>query len=150
MSHPQALRIPFQEFGFFTQPCRELSLPTPSHTHILEENLLMTCKSPKNSLPLHPIYNNDNNDLILFPMSKYSLKEKEGTIINQVREDFFDLFDCTKLIGNIDFAVAIPQNQIVKYDETEYGGEAYTEEQEFIIVKENDGKWKVSKFKLPY
>lgn len=53
-------------------------------------------------------------------MSKYSLKEKEGTIINQVREDFFDLFDCTKLIGNIDFAVAIPQNQIVKYDETEY------------------------------
>lgn len=120
MSHPQTLRIPFQEFGFFTQPCRELSLPTPSHTHILEENLLMTCKSPKNSLPLHPIYNNDNNDLILFPMSKYSLKEKEGTIINQVREDFFDLFDCTKLIGNIDFAVAIPQNQIVKYDETEY------------------------------
>lgn len=120
MSHPQALRIPFQEFGFFTQPCRELSLPTPLHTHILEENLLMTCKSPKNSLPLHPIYNNDNNDLILFPMSKYSLKEKEGTIINQVREDFFDLFDCTKLIGNIDFAVAIPQNQIVKYDETEY------------------------------
>ena len=120
MSHPQALRIPFQEFGFFTLPSQELSPQTPSHTHILEESLLMTCKSPKNSLPLHPIYNNDNNDLILFPMSKYSLKEKEGTIINQVREDFFDLFDCTKLIGNIDFAVAIPQNQIVKYDETEY------------------------------
>ena len=120
MSHPQALRIPFQEFGFFTLPSQELSPHTPSHTHILEESLLMTCKSPKNSLPLHPIYNNDNNDLILFPMSKYSLKEKEGTIINQVREDFFDLFDCTKLIGNIDFAVAIPQNQIVKYDETEY------------------------------
>ena len=37
-----------------------------------------------------------------------------------------------------------------KYDETEYGGETYTEEQEFIIVKEDDGKWKVSKFKLPY
>ena len=120
MSHPQALRIPFHEFGFFTQLSQESSTPTSSHTHILEENLLMTCKSPKNSLPLHPIYNNDNNDLILFPMSKYSLKEKEGTIINQVREDFFDLFDCTKLIGNIDFAVAIPQNQIVKYDETEY------------------------------
>lgn len=120
MSHPQALRIPFQEFGFFAQLSQESSAPTPLHTHILEENLLMTCKSPKNSLPLHPIYNNDNNDLILFPMSKYSLKEKEGTIINQVREDFFDLFDCTKLIGNIDFAVAIPQNQIVKYDETEY------------------------------
>ena len=120
MSHPQALRIPFQEFGFFTLPSQKLSPQTPSHTHILEESLLMTCKSPKKSLPLHPIYNNDNNDLILFPMSKYSLKEKEGTIINQVREDFFDLFDCTKLIGNIDFAVAIPQNQIVKYDETEY------------------------------
>ena len=120
MSHPQALRIPFQEFGFFTQLSQESSAQTPSHTHILEESLLMTCKSPKNSLPLHPIYNNDNNDLILFPMSKYSLKDKEGTIINQVREDFFDLFDCTKLIGNIDFAVAIPQNQIVKYDETEY------------------------------
>ena len=120
MSHPQTLRIPFQEFGFFTQLSQESSTQTSLHTHILEENLLMTCKSPKNSLPLHPIYNNDNNDLILFPMSKYSLKEKEGTIINQVREDFFDLFDCTKLIGNIDFAVAIPQNQIVKYDETEY------------------------------
>ena len=120
MSHPQALRIPFHEFGFFTQLSQESSTQTSSHTHILEENLLMTCKSPKNSLPLHPIYNTDNNDLILFPMSKYSLKEKEGTIINQVREDFFDLFDCTKLIGNIDFAVAIPQNQIVKYDETEY------------------------------
>ena len=39
----------------------------------------------------------------------YSLKDKEGTIINNVREDFFKEYDCRKLIGNIDFSVAIPQ-----------------------------------------
>ena len=52
MSHPQTLRIPFQEFGFFTLPSQELSLHPSSHTHILEENLLMTCKSHKKVVPL--------------------------------------------------------------------------------------------------
>jgi hypothetical protein len=42
-------------------------------------------------------------------MAYYSLKEKEGTIINNVREDFFKEYDCRKLIGNIDFSVAIPR-----------------------------------------
>lgn len=36
------------------------------------------------------------------------------------------------------------------YNGASFGGEAYTEEREFVIVKESDGKWKVSKFKLPY
>lgn len=54
MSHPQTLRIPFQEFGFFTHPSKESSAQTPSHHHILEENLLITCKSNKKTLPLHP------------------------------------------------------------------------------------------------
>ena len=54
MSHPQALRIPFQEFGFFTQLSQESSPKISSHTHILEENLLNICKSDENSLPLQP------------------------------------------------------------------------------------------------
>lgn len=36
------------------------------------------------------------------------------------------------------------------YNGASFGGEAYTEEREFVIVKESDGKWKVSEFKLPY
>ena len=43
-------------------------------------------------------------------MAYYSLKDKEGTIINNVREDFFKEYDCRKLIGNIDFSVAIPRD----------------------------------------
>ena len=54
MSHPQALRIPFQEFGFFTQLSQESSPQTSSHTHILEENLLISCKSHKKIVPLQP------------------------------------------------------------------------------------------------
>ena len=54
MSHPQTLRIPFQEFGFFTQLSQESSTQTSSHTHILEENLLISCKSHKKIVPLQP------------------------------------------------------------------------------------------------
>jgi len=50
----------------------------------------------------------------------YSLKDKEGTIINNVREDFFKEFDCRKLIGNIDFSVAIPQTGKELFPEIEY------------------------------
>ena len=53
-------------------------------------------------------------------MAKYSIKEKEGTIINSVREDFFSAYDCKKLIGNIDFSVAIPQEGTYKMDDVEY------------------------------
>ena len=52
MSHPQTLRIPFQEFGFFTQLSQESSPKISSHTHILEENLLNICKYHKKVLPL--------------------------------------------------------------------------------------------------
>ena len=50
----------------------------------------------------------------------YSLKDKEGTIINNVREDFFKEYDCRKLIGNIDFSVAIPKNGKELFSEVEY------------------------------
>ena len=50
----------------------------------------------------------------------YSLKDKEGTIINNVREDFFSNYDCRKLIGNIDFSVAIPQTGKELFPEIEY------------------------------
>ena len=53
-------------------------------------------------------------------MSYYSLKDKEGTIINNVREDFFKEYDCRKLIGNIDFSVAIPQTGKELFPEIEY------------------------------
>ncbi len=39
---------------------------------------------------------------------------------------------------------------IDSYNGASFGGEAYTEEREFVIVKEADGNWRVSKFKLPY
>ena len=50
----------------------------------------------------------------------YSLKDKEGTIINNVREDFFADYDCRKLIGNIDFSVAIRKEKRDLFPETEY------------------------------
>ena len=50
----------------------------------------------------------------------YSLKDQEGTIINNVREDFFKDYDCRKLIGNIDFSVAIPQTGKELFPEIEY------------------------------
>lgn len=53
-------------------------------------------------------------------MSYYSLKDKEGTIINNVREDFFKDYDCRKLIGNIDFSVAIQQTGKELFPEIEY------------------------------
>ncbi|MBO4453930.1 MAG: hypothetical protein J5761_02620 [Paludibacteraceae bacterium] len=50
----------------------------------------------------------------------YSLKDKEGTIINNVREDFFKDYDCRKLIGNIDFSVAVPQTGKELFPDIEY------------------------------
>lgn len=52
MSHPQTLRIPFQEFGFFTQLSQESSPKTSLHPQILEGNLLTSCNFQKKSLPL--------------------------------------------------------------------------------------------------
>ena len=50
----------------------------------------------------------------------YSLKDKEGTLINNIREDYFANYDCRKLIGNIDFSVAIRQNLDELFPEKEY------------------------------
>ncbi len=72
----------------------------------------------------------------------YCLNGNRGTNILYVDSEVVEIIGRDE--GEIRFKV------LDKYDETEYGGEAYTEEQEFVIVKEDDGKWKVSKFKLPY
>ena len=120
MSHPQALRIPFIEFY------HSASIQANDHIKPSAQNNfpLNTCKSDKNVLPLQAETNLMqyliDNDLIEYPMAKYSLKDKEGTIINHVREDFFDAYDCRDLIGNIDFSVAIPQEGTYKLDEMEY------------------------------
>lgn len=120
MSHPQALRIPFIEFY------HSASIQANDHIKPSARNNfpLNTCKSDKNVLPLQAQTNLMqyliDNDLIEYPMAKYSLKDKEGTIINHVREDFFDAYDCRDLIGNIDFSVAIPQEGTYKLDEMEY------------------------------
>ena len=120
MSHPQALRIPFIEFY------HSASIQANDHIKPSAQNNfpLNTCKSDKNVLPLQAETNLMqyliDNDLIEYPMAKYSLKDKEGTIINHVREDFFDAYDCRNLIGNIDFSVAIPQEGTYKLDEMEY------------------------------
>ena len=120
MSHPQALRIPFIEFY------HSASIQANDHIKPSARNNfpLNTCKSDKNVLPLQTETNLMqyliDNDLIEYPMAKYSLKDKEGTIINHVREDFFDAYDCRDLIGNIDFSVAIPQEGTYKLDEMEY------------------------------
>ncbi|MEE1070529.1 MAG: hypothetical protein U0K81_08680 [Paludibacteraceae bacterium] len=53
-------------------------------------------------------------------MSYYSIKDKEGTIINNVAAEFFADYDCRKLIGNIDFSVAIPQTGKELFPEIEY------------------------------
>ena len=50
----------------------------------------------------------------------YSLKDKEGTLINNIREDYFADYDCRKLIGNIDFSVAIRQDLDELFPEKEY------------------------------
>ena len=120
MSHPQALRIPFIEFY------HSASIQANDHIKPSARNNfpLNTCKSDKKVLPLQAETNLMqyliDNDLIEYPMAKYSLKDKEGTIINHVREDFFDAYDCRDLIGNIDFSVAIPQEGTYKLDEMEY------------------------------
>ena len=53
-------------------------------------------------------------------MAYYNLKDKEGTIINNVAAEFFPDYDCRKLIGNIDFSVAIPQTGKELFPEIEY------------------------------
>ncbi len=53
-------------------------------------------------------------------MSYYSLKAREEEIKHNVAFDFFKEYDCRKMIGNIDFSVAIPQDGKELYPEVEY------------------------------
>jgi hypothetical protein len=82
MSHQQALRIPFQEFGFFTQLSQESSPKISSHTHILEENLLISCDSQKKSLPLRDIY----SDSIFFTYNNMEVQTKENKIFAPLKD----------------------------------------------------------------
>lgn len=82
MSHPQTLRIPFQEFGFFTQLSQESSTQTSLHTRILEENLLISCDSQKKSLPLRDIY----SDSIFFTYNNMEVQTKENKIFAPLKD----------------------------------------------------------------
>jgi hypothetical protein len=42
-------------------------------------------------------------------MKYQNIKEEE--LKNTIAQDYFSLFDCAKIIGNVDFCVCIPQNQ---------------------------------------
>lgn len=53
-------------------------------------------------------------------MSYYSLKAREEEIKHNVAFDFFKDYDCRKMIGNIDFSVAIPQTGKELFPEIEY------------------------------
>lgn len=53
-------------------------------------------------------------------MSYYSLKAREEEIKHNVAYDFFKEYDCRKMIGNIDFSVAIPQTGKELFPEIEY------------------------------
>ncbi len=53
-------------------------------------------------------------------MAYYSLKDREETIKNNVAAEFYKDYDCRKLIGNIDFSVAIPQTGKELFPEIEY------------------------------
>ena len=53
-------------------------------------------------------------------MAYYSLKAREEEIKHNVAYDFFKEYDCRKMIGNIDFSVAIPQTGKELFPEIEY------------------------------
>jgi len=52
-------------------------------------------------------------------MGRYSGIRREEELKNKIAQDFFDKFDCTEVIGNIDFAVRIkrPQNSLDFHNE---------------------------------
>jgi len=52
-------------------------------------------------------------------MGRYSEIRREEELKNKIAQDFFDKFDCTEVIGNIDFAVRIkrPQNSLDFHNE---------------------------------
>ena len=99
MLHPQTLRIPFQEFGFFTQLSQESSTKTSSHTHILEENLLNICKSEENSLPLRKffldtLYFRYNNMEVQIRDNKIFAPLKDKWLVNKPEEQVRQKYIC--------------------------------------------------------
>lgn len=50
---------------------------------------------------------------------RYPINIREEELKNRVGKDFFGQYDTTKIIGNIDFCVAVPDNDSLFRDETE-------------------------------
>lgn len=95
----------------------------------------------------HKIFSNEYKDSI-----DELYKEKGGRVycLDGARGSnlFYKKSEITEITGRSEGEIRF--NAVSYYDETEYGGKEYTEESEFVIVREADGSWKVQTFKLPY
>ncbi len=78
--------------------------------------------------------------------------EKGGRVycLNGARgsDIFYEGSEITEITGRSDGEIRF--KVVSSYNGASFGGEAYTEETEFVIVRESDGAWRVSEFKLPY
>lgn len=78
--------------------------------------------------------------------------EEDGRVycLNGARgsDVFYEGSEVTEITGRSDGEIRF--SVVNSYNGSSFGGEAYTEETEFVIAREDDGKWKVSEFKLPY
>lgn len=72
----------------------------------------------------------------------YCLSGARGSAI------FYDGSEITEITGRSDGEIRF--KVVSSYNGASFGGESYTEETEFVIVRESDGAWRVSEFKLPY
>lgn len=95
----------------------------------------------------HEVFSVDYEDTLdeLFMESEgrvYCLNGARGSDI------FYEGSEVTEIEGRDDGEIRF--KVVDSYNGASFGGEAYTEEREFVIIKEDDGQWKVSVFKLPY
>ncbi len=96
----------------------------------------------------HKVFSNDYNDNIneLYREKDgrvYCLVASRGSNIFYQRTEIAEITDRSE--GKIEFKA------VSYYDERDVGGtEVYTEEEKFVIIREDDGEWKVQTFKLPY
>ncbi len=78
--------------------------------------------------------------------------EKGGRVycLNGARgsDIFYEGSEITEITGRSDGEIRF--KVVSSYNGASFGGEAYTEETEFVIIRESDGAWRVSEFKLPY
>ena len=78
--------------------------------------------------------------------------ERDGRVycLNGARgsDIFYEGSEVTEITGRDDGEIRF--KVISSYNGASFGGEAYTQEDEFVIVREDDGKWRVVEFRLPY